>query len=157
MRHQAGNEMHVTGQPVELGDGNRTAKRPRLGERSSQLRPPFQRIAPLAGFHLGELRYDVETLSSREPGERFPLRLDAEAGPTLLACADSDIGDHRLMVSCNFLRFLQSVSEVPKRGGVKFCERGDRGRRKVFAWSLWSGGGRAEAPDKVTLSRRRQR
>ena len=60
MRHQAGNEMDVAGETVELGDHDRTTQRARLGERRRQLRPPVERVASLAGLDLDEFRRDFE-------------------------------------------------------------------------------------------------
>jgi integrase len=60
------------------------------------LRPAFQRVAPLASLDLDEFRRNLETFRRGEAGERFPLPLDPEARPALLACADSNVGNYRL-------------------------------------------------------------
>ena len=78
MRHQAGNEMHVARETIELGDRDRAAQRPRLGERRRQLRPTIERVASLAGLDLDELGHDLEPLIAREPRQRLALRLDAQ-------------------------------------------------------------------------------
>src|ERR1700722_122479 len=96
MRHQAGNEMDVAGETVELGDYDGTAQRACLRQSRSQLRPPVERIASLTGFNLDEFRRDFETGVRCEPGQRFALRIDTQARTPLLACANTDVGDDRL-------------------------------------------------------------
>src|SRR5262249_34971685 len=49
LRHQPADEMHVTAQPVQLGDDDRTLAPPGLGQRGGELRPTLQRVGPLAG------------------------------------------------------------------------------------------------------------
>src|SRR3984957_5605929 len=95
MRHQTGNEMHVAREAIELGDHDRASHRPRFGERRRQLRPAVERVASLASFDLDEFGHDIETHFLREPGQRFPLRFDAETGATLARCADPDVSDNR--------------------------------------------------------------
>jgi hypothetical protein len=56
MRHQAGNEMDVSAQPIELGNRDGAFTVPAgLGERGGELRPAIERVSALAGFDLNEL------------------------------------------------------------------------------------------------------
>jgi hypothetical protein len=48
--HRSRNEMHVTRQPIELGDDDRAPPLAGLGERGRELRPTLQGIHALAGF-----------------------------------------------------------------------------------------------------------
>src|SRR5580658_10055582 len=95
MRHQAGNEMHIARETVELCDRNRTAQLTRLGERRRQLWPTIERVASLAGFDFDECGDDFKPFIVRKPRQRLALRPDAQPGPSLLACADADISDDR--------------------------------------------------------------
>ena len=80
---------------IELGDHDRAPHRPRFGERRRQLRPAVERVASLASFDLDEFGHDIEAHFLREPGQRFPLRFDAETGAALARCADPDVSDKR--------------------------------------------------------------
>jgi hypothetical protein len=64
MRHQAGNEMPVARDAVELGDSDRTTQRSRLGESRRQLWSTIERVASLAGFDFDERGDDLKTLSA---------------------------------------------------------------------------------------------
>jgi len=52
LRHQAGDERHVTAQPVELRHQHRALLLSRIGQRRSQLAAALQRIGALTGFDL---------------------------------------------------------------------------------------------------------
>jgi hypothetical protein len=67
MRHQAGNEMHVARETVELGDRDRATQRARLGERRRQLGPTIERVASLARLDFNKLGGDFKPLVAREP------------------------------------------------------------------------------------------
>jgi hypothetical protein len=55
LRHQAGNECDVAGNPVELGNKDGTFGRACRAQSGGKLRPPIERVGPLAGFGLDEL------------------------------------------------------------------------------------------------------
>jgi hypothetical protein len=67
MRHEAGNEMDITRQPVKLRYGDRASQCPCLGERCRQLGSPIERIASFAGLDLDEFGDEVEPLALGEP------------------------------------------------------------------------------------------
>jgi hypothetical protein len=46
MDHQAGYEMNITGQPIQLGDGDRTTLPARFFKRGGKLRSPVDGIGP---------------------------------------------------------------------------------------------------------------
>ena len=52
MGHEAGNEGHVAGKPVQLGNNDRTLALPAGGPRCSKLRPSVEGVAPLPCFNL---------------------------------------------------------------------------------------------------------
>lgn len=52
--HQPADEMHVSVQPIQLGD-DRTLAPLGLGQRGGELRPTLQRVGPLSGLNLSEL------------------------------------------------------------------------------------------------------
>jgi hypothetical protein len=58
-----------------------------------KLRPPIERIGPLAGFGLDKLPDDRDPLGFAEACHGCPLRLDPEPGAVLLLCGDSQVGD----------------------------------------------------------------
>ncbi len=67
MRHQAGNEMDVPRQTVELGNHDRASQRARLGERCRQLGPAIERVASFTGFNFDELGDDFKPLAFGKP------------------------------------------------------------------------------------------
>ena len=79
VRHQAGDEMHIARQPVELRDGDGALALARLGERRDELWPAIQGVRALAGLDLGELGGDGEALGLGERGDGRALRLQAKA------------------------------------------------------------------------------
>jgi hypothetical protein len=68
MNHQAREEMNITGQPVQLGDGDRTALRARFLKRGGKLRSPVDGIGPFAGLDLDVYATQRKAFGS---GERF--------------------------------------------------------------------------------------
>ncbi len=98
MRHQAGNEMNVAAEPVELGDDDR-ARLPvaaGLGEGLGELRAALEGVRALARLDLDMLGDDPEPLGLGEPGHGGALGVNAEPAAALLASADPEIGDQRL-------------------------------------------------------------
>jgi hypothetical protein len=81
--HQAGDEMDVAAQTVELGDGNGATTAASLGERGGKLRSALKRVRALAGLYFDELSDNLELLSHRKARKRLPLRFEAEAGAAL--------------------------------------------------------------------------
>jgi hypothetical protein len=79
MRHQAGNEMDVSAEAIELGnrDGAFTVPAGR-GERGGELRAALDRIRAFAGFDLDEFADDLVTLGGGEPGDGRALGIDPE-------------------------------------------------------------------------------
>ena len=97
MGHQAGNEMDVSAQPIELGNRYGAFTVPAgLGERGGELRAALDRIRAFAGFDLDEFADDLVTLGGAEPGDRGALGIDSETRAALLASADPEVGDQRL-------------------------------------------------------------
>ena len=72
--HQAGDEMDVAAQTVELGDGNGATTAASLGERGGKLWSEVKRVRALAGLYFDELSDNLELLSHNEPRKRLPLR-----------------------------------------------------------------------------------
>ena len=84
VRHQAGNEMDVARQPVELRDGDRGSRARALWPARRRAGVPVQRVASLAALDLDELGRDLEALGGGEPGDGLALRLDPKTGAPLL-------------------------------------------------------------------------
>src|SRR5271165_7227129 len=55
VRHEPTDEVNVTREPVELGDGDRAAQPAGLVERLAQMGPAVERVRPLACLNFGEL------------------------------------------------------------------------------------------------------
>ena len=68
-------------------------------QRRPELRPAEQRIAALAALGLDVLGEDGDALCLGEPGDRHPLRLDAEPGAPLGARRDAVVGDRPVHVA----------------------------------------------------------
>jgi hypothetical protein len=81
--HQAGDEMNVAAQTVELGDGNGATTAASLRERGGKLWSAVKRVRALAGFYFDELSENLEVLSHRKARKRLTLRFEAEAGAAL--------------------------------------------------------------------------
>jgi hypothetical protein len=75
--------MHVTPEPVELGDNDRAPRLPSLRKRRSQLRASIERIATFAGLDLRPLANDADPLRFSESVNGRTLGFDAESGATL--------------------------------------------------------------------------
>jgi hypothetical protein len=71
VRHQAADEMHVTRQPIELGngDGGGLSVTASCSERGGELWPAIESVSALPRLDLGELRDDLEPLGLGEPGD----------------------------------------------------------------------------------------
>ena len=67
MNHQARDEMNITGQPVQLGDGDRTTLPARLFKRGGKLRSPVDGIGPFAGLDLDVYAAQLKTFGGGEP------------------------------------------------------------------------------------------
>jgi len=78
LRHEAGDEGHVAGEPIELGDQHRAIGAPCRGQGGGKLRSPVECIRSLAGFHLDELAQQRDPLPFGEAGNGGALGLDAE-------------------------------------------------------------------------------
>ena len=72
--HEAGNEGHVAGEPVELGHQDRTFLCPASGQRCGQLRPSVEGVGALARFRLDELAHYVEPFHVGESHDGRALR-----------------------------------------------------------------------------------
>ena len=81
--HEASNEGHVAGKPIELGHQDRTLLCPPRGQRCGQPRPPFESVGALPGLRLDELGGNGEAFRLREPDNGRPLGLDAETRAAL--------------------------------------------------------------------------
>jgi hypothetical protein len=93
LRHQTGDERHVSRQAIELGDRHWRLEPLRRLQGRVQLRPAVQRVAALARLDLGELGDDIEALRGGEGGNGGALGLEAQAGPTLLLGGHAMIGN----------------------------------------------------------------
>src|SRR5271154_2337686 len=97
MGHQAGNEMDVSAQSIELGNRDDAfAVTAGLGERGGELRAALDRIRAFTGFDLDEFADDLVTLDGGEKGDCGALGIDPETRAALLASADPEVGDQRL-------------------------------------------------------------
>jgi len=98
MRHEAADEMNVTRQPVEFGDGDRRplAVMASFGQGGGELRAAIENVRALASLDLDMLGDDLEPLGLGEAGDGGPLSVNAEAAATLVARRNSKIGDDRL-------------------------------------------------------------
>ena len=89
MSHQAADEMLVSGESVELGDGNwRLALLAGLDQRCGELRTTIECVCALASLNLSELSDDLEPFGFGEARDGGALRINAQAGLALLASAD---------------------------------------------------------------------
>jgi hypothetical protein len=96
VRHQAGDEMHVTRKPVELRHGHGTlAVTTRVSQCRGELRALLNCVEPLPCFDLSELCDNFKPFALREPRDCLALNFNAEAGTALLANAPSIIRDQR--------------------------------------------------------------
>src|ERR1700690_3859149 len=83
MGHQAGDEMHVPRQPVELGNQDRRLCFACRLERRGELRSALQRIGTLARLNLLVYRCYLEVLGRGKAPNRGTLRFEAEPRPSL--------------------------------------------------------------------------
>jgi hypothetical protein len=83
--HQTTDKMHVTAEPVELGDDDRAGLVDLPGglERGGELGPAVERVGTLAGLDLGEAMDDVEALLGGEVGDGLALGFEADAALAL--------------------------------------------------------------------------
>ena len=95
VRHQAADEMHVTRQPIELGDGDGGGLpvAARCSERCGELRAAIEGVSALPRLDLDELGNDIEPLGLGEPGDGGALGVNPQARLALLARADPVVGD----------------------------------------------------------------
>jgi hypothetical protein len=85
MGHEAGDEVHVAAQAVELGYDDRRLELPGCGQRRGELRTPVEGVGALAGLDLGEgLGQDV-AFGLGEAGERRGLSFKTKTGAAWLA------------------------------------------------------------------------
>ena len=98
MNHQARDEMNITGQPVQVADGDRTTLPARLFKRGGKLRSPVDGIGPFAGLDLDVYATRYKAFGSGEPLQCLLLRLDSRAGFTLLVpTCSSNHSEKRLL------------------------------------------------------------
>jgi hypothetical protein len=64
VNHQARDEMNITGQPVQLGDGDRATLPARFSKRGGELWSPVDGIGPLAGLDLDVYATQCKALGS---------------------------------------------------------------------------------------------
>ena len=72
--HQAGDEMNVAAQTVELGDGNGATTAACLRERGGKLWSVVKSVRALAGLYFDELSDNLKLLSHNKPRKCLPLR-----------------------------------------------------------------------------------
>jgi hypothetical protein len=66
MNHQARDEMNITGQPVQLGDGDRTTLPARFLKRGGKLPSPVDGIGPFPGLDLDVYASQLKALGGGE-------------------------------------------------------------------------------------------
>ena len=87
VRHQAGNEMDVSAQAIELGNRHRAFTVPAgLGESGGELRAALDRIRAFAGLDLDEFADDLVTLGGGETGDGRALGIDPETAKSATGC-----------------------------------------------------------------------
>jgi len=85
LRHQAGNEMHVARETIELCDSHGAfAVTACLRERGGELGAAVKSIAALSALDLDIFGDDFKSFALGKTGERLALRFNAEAGSPLL-------------------------------------------------------------------------
>jgi hypothetical protein len=98
MNHQARDEMNITGQPVQLGDGDRTTLPARFLKGGGKLLSPVDGIGPFAGLDLDAYPTQLKAFGGGEPLQCLLLRLDSKAGFTLLVpTCSSNHSEKRLL------------------------------------------------------------
>ena len=93
---EAGDEVHVARQTVELGDQHGAAPPPRRGERGRELGAAVEGVGALARLHLDEGLDHRHAVLGGEEGAARGLRLEPEAGAPLARGGDAVVGDHGL-------------------------------------------------------------
>ena len=83
--------MHVSAQPIQLGDDDRTLAPLGLGQRGGGLRSALQRVGPLAGLDLRKLGGNRVAFALNKLRVRGTLRLKTKAGTTLLLGGNADV------------------------------------------------------------------
>ena len=96
LRHQPGDEGHVTREAIELGDDDGTLAATRDGKGFGQLWAPVERVGALAALCLDKLGCEFEAFSLRKALDGISLGIDAEARAPLSFGGDAVIGDSRL-------------------------------------------------------------
>src|SRR5436189_3702359 len=77
--HQAGDEMDISGKPIELGDDQRRLGLLGGGNGSRELRS----IRALPALDLAEVRDQLAVVAGNMPHDRVALGVEAKAAPTL--------------------------------------------------------------------------
>jgi hypothetical protein len=85
VHHKPRDEMHVAGQPVELGYDNRAACLLRRLDRGGKLRAPIQGVGTLAALMLLECAGDLVAFRLGKRADGFDLRFEPQAAPGLPA------------------------------------------------------------------------
>ena len=83
LSHQAGDEGHIAGEPVELGHEHRALGRPGRRKRFGKLGSAIEGIEPFAGLDLDVLGKERDALGFGKAGDGGLLGFDAEAGAAL--------------------------------------------------------------------------
>ena len=77
VRHQAADEVHVAGQPIELRHRDGALRFAGVGQRRGELRAPLEGIAALAGLDLQVFADQFQAFGCGKAGDDVALRLDA--------------------------------------------------------------------------------
>src|SRR4029077_1726535 len=115
MNHQARDEMNITGQPVQLGDGDRTTLPARLFKRGGKLRSPVDGIGPFAGLDLDVYATQLKAFGGGEPLQCLLLRHDCKAGFTLLVGRNPNVADK--------IAHAEARHEAEHYGSRRFLDR----------------------------------
>ena len=86
VNHQPGNKMHVSAEPIKLGDGYRAGKI--AGGFNGEIKnwPHCQRVRARAGFDLLKLMGDCQIVGLGKPGKLIALSVNAQTGTALALC-----------------------------------------------------------------------
>jgi hypothetical protein len=95
MGYQAGDEVNVTAEPVQLGHSHRAALAAGVTESGGKLRSAIQGVRTLARFDLYEHANKLKAFRGRKARKRFPLRLNAQTGAALSRSRDPYVSNER--------------------------------------------------------------
>src|SRR5271169_3370798 len=117
LRHQPRNEMHVSGEAIELRNYDRTFRLASLRKRAAELGTTVESVGALAGFDLDMLAYEIDPFGLGEALDSGLLGLDPQSALALSGRGNqvvSDCADHRGPSRSRSLIYLTTVSSLCK-------------------------------------------